>query len=162
MSLHICNTWQRRDPHFRSLWISPTRCVTSTYACTNIHTLDFPHQCDLRAPPCVVALTEELKSLRLLPPLQHDRSPQPPISKDVMSTPNPNQPPLPPLDPIITDHLDRRLDDAVANLQWLITEAFNSGIRPIQQEVADITTQLQARVTPTQPPRPSSFKANPP
>ena len=78
-------------------------------------------------------------------------------------TPDPTRNPLPPLDPIISDHLDRRLNEAVTNLQRLITDTFNTGVRPLQQEIMDLRAQIQSTTQPhvsTQP-GPTGYKANP-
>ena len=59
-------------------------------------------------------------------------------------TPNPTQNPLPPLDPIISDHLDYQMNEAVANLQRLITNAFNTEVQPLQQEIMDLQAQFRS------------------
>ena len=56
--------------------------------------------------------------------------------------------------------LDHRLNEAVTNLQRLITNAFNTGVRPLQQEIMDLQAQFQSN-GPTQL-GPTGYKANPP
>ena len=73
-------------------------------------------------------------------------------------TPDPTRNPLLPLDPIISDHLDHRLNEAVTNLQRLITDAFNTGVRPLQQEIMDLQAQFRSNGL-TQS-GPTGYKAN--
>ena len=59
-------------------------------------------------------------------------------------TPDPTRNSLPPLDPIISDYLDCQLNEAVTNLQRLITDAFNTRAQPLQQEITDLQAQFRS------------------
>ena len=146
--------WQSGDPPpLFSLDLPCQVCSTSTYL-IHSHLWIFPaSETPIRVTSqgCPYRRTKVSKSSGLLSPLRR-------AAPATTMTPNPTRNSLPPLNPIISDHLDRQLNVAVTNLQRLITDAFNTRVRPLQQEIMDLQAQLQSN-GPTQS-GPTSYKAN--